>query len=179
MKQPETLRPALVADARREFDSSFTVPAVISRKHVHLVVRIRVSDRIFAVKRDELTGISKLKQVLPIPSSASALLGITTVRGTLVPVFDLAAMLGLTSSREQAAWTLLINRATPVGLAFDDFEGQSEVFSGNFFDGDPPQAGSYFHQIAETDAGKLPVLDIAGLLESIRKNAGQSTPAQG
>jgi len=55
-----------------------------------------------------------------IPGAPSAVLGLVNVRGTLVPVVDTSAAIGLPVSQGTASLVLIERNGRPVGLAVDE-----------------------------------------------------------
>jgi twitching motility protein PilI len=64
--------------------------------------------------------------IAPIPNSAPWLRGMLNLRGALVPVFDLALVLGLSGQarREQSAVLVFGKGAQAVGVVTDGYPGQ-------------------------------------------------------
>lgn len=83
-----------LAALRRSFDEAFAVPPRLREEGLEHLLLIRVAGEALALKTLHVTGLVRIGRILPIPSRIPELLGITGIRGTLVPVFDLAALLG-------------------------------------------------------------------------------------
>ncbi|MCW8133316.1 MAG: hypothetical protein KIS92_23430 [Planctomycetota bacterium] len=66
-----------------------------------------------------------------MPSRAKALLGLTGLRGDLVPVYSLAQLLGYARA-EEPAWLLLCGAGHRFGLAFGQNHGCFSVEPGAF-----------------------------------------------
>jgi chemotaxis signal transduction protein len=62
-----------------------------------------------------------------VPAELPGLLGLSAVRGHLVPVFDLASLLGAGSHSQAPRWVALHEGKELLGLAFDEFEGTEGV----------------------------------------------------
>jgi len=73
---------------------------------------------------------------------------VAVVRGVLVPVFNLAALLGLPPSGEPQ-WFMLLNRETPVAFAFDGLEGRVEVERAHLYVDETGSRRKHIHQLAE------------------------------
>jgi purine-binding chemotaxis protein CheW len=110
-------------------------------------VRLRVASEAYAIPVTQVSGVSELGQVTPVPGSPPGVLGVRNLRGHLVPVIDLAVMLGV--SRVDAPGYLLVAQAQEeqAGLAIDAVSGVSELpdqaedaesgmLSGTVLDGD-------------------------------------------
>ncbi len=71
---------------------------------------------------------------MPVPSRVPELLGLTGIRGVVVPVFSLARLLGFNSERGQAHWLVFCgDRQSPIALAFETMERLFEVASTEIF----------------------------------------------
>lgn len=115
------------AELRRVFDRSFAEApgsAVIDYENL---VAIRVTDDPYAIRVAEIAGVFAGKRFTPLPGSLPELLGIAGFRGAIVPVYDLAMVLGHSRSRAGAPRWLVLAAQLPVGLAFDRFDGHLRV----------------------------------------------------
>lgn len=116
-----------VADLRREFDNSFASNPETPGGRRAVFLNISVAGEALAVATLDITGLAKRKRVVALPTKVTGLLEIMALRGNLIPVYDLAALLGLPASGGAKGWVLFALRETPVALAFDEFEGQVEI----------------------------------------------------
>lgn len=110
---------------RREFDAGFAAAPAPARDLVSIALLVRAGGGVHAVLRRELTAIHAGLRIVPMPSPAPELLGIAQVRNELIPVYDLALLLGLAPS-PSPRWLALAG-TPPIALAFEDFAGQAEV----------------------------------------------------
>lgn len=74
-----------------------------------------------AVALSELASLQPLGTLEPYPGGPEALLGLVALRGAVLPLYDLRALLDLGPS-ERPGW-LLLPRAAPLALAFERFDG--------------------------------------------------------
>ena len=115
-----------LADLRSAFDGSFAAPPPAQSENLLSLIAIRLGSETLVLRTDQITGVARCRRITPLASRAPELLGVTGMRGVLVPVFSLAAMLGLPRN-EKCSWLALAHRESPVALAFDEFEGQIEI----------------------------------------------------
>ncbi|UCH34028.1 MAG: purine-binding chemotaxis protein CheW [Armatimonadota bacterium] len=59
------------------------------------LVTFRLGNESYAVPADHARGIIARQAIVPIPSTPPHVLGVTSFRGEILPVFDLKVMLGL------------------------------------------------------------------------------------
>ena len=114
----------------RAFDESFSRAPVEAVAAVPLLA-VRVGGDALAVRLRETRGFERLRVVTPLPTERAELLGLCGVRGQLVPVFDLAVLLGAPAA-DLARWLILCGDEDPIGLAVSDFEGHAAAVAGDF-----------------------------------------------
>jgi hypothetical protein len=90
---PDTVAERLAA-LREEFDGSFGQPVrPPDAEHAELLT-LRAGGRRYALRLAQTSGLHPDRSVTPLPGPLPALLGLAGFGGTIVPVFDLAALLG-------------------------------------------------------------------------------------
>lgn len=164
---------------RREFDDAFArTPAPIAEAPARLLA-IRAGGAPFALRLDELAGVARDEAVAPVPGGPPELVGIAAIRGRIVPVFDLAALLGLEATGRRLRWLAVARAEDPVALSFERVEraieaGPDDVRAVR----DAPAA--HVRELVRTAAGLVPVLAVAPLLDAIRDRAiARSSDARG
>jgi purine-binding chemotaxis protein CheW len=161
-----------LAQLRSGFDRSFAaIPR--SGEDRASVILIRVAGEVLAIRPCEISGLVKSRKIVPVPSRLPELLGVTALRGALVPVYDLAALLGVPRGTGGLSWLILAPGDTPIALAFDGFEGQEiPEWLGE------PSERQHVRQLVRVGSTIRALLDVRGLTEAIRKSAGVNGPAQ-
>ena len=126
--QPTRSAYALLCDMDRQWRQMGAVAA--SGARVWSGLGVRIGEHRIAVPRDDLSEVIPKPTLTRIPHAAPWVHGIANHRGALLPVFDLAGVLGLGEhAREQLprAWVLVLNTPdTPVGFAVDEVFGHRE-----------------------------------------------------
>ena len=177
MSLPRT-RTALRLDELRDgFDSSFTRPPPPRQDPGEALLRLRVGGAPLAVRLGHLSGLHLMPRLVRLPGAPASVLGLAGLRGQLIAVHDLTALLGLQSG-EPPRWLLLACGSRRVGLAAAGFEGQMRATSEQMRSG----GGSSGHPLLGTsvllpDAPPLPVLDVDSLVRKLLEDA--SGPQQG
>jgi chemotaxis signal transduction protein len=118
------------ADFRHAFDKAFAVPRASSDGAAREdFLTIRIAGDGYAIRLGEIAGLVKGRRIVACPSDVPEFLGIAGVRGTLVSVYSLPALLGYSVGWEHSTG-LLLCAATPteaiegsVGFAFPEFSG--------------------------------------------------------
>ena len=153
------------ADALRDaFDRSFTEPPSPELAHTEEFLAVLIAGHAYALRVGEIGGLFADKVVAPVPSAVPHLLGVAGLRGTIVPVYDLGALLGY-PSRAAARWLVLARSREPVALAFDAFERQLVLSPRDVISGtrERPHVGG----AVRTLDGLRPIADLASVLDEI------------
>lgn len=106
---------------REAFDQSFVRAPEDKKVELHDFLAIQAGGGRYALRLSEVTGLQALKSLTPCPSRRAELLGLSSFRGQVLPVYDLRVLLGSGTARERPAWWVAA-RDGPLGLAFDVFE---------------------------------------------------------
>lgn len=170
-----TLLAESLREMREDFDRAFAVAASRSDRDSEALILVRISGESFAVRAKDATGLVRRTVITPVPTRIPALLGITAVRGELLPVYDTAALLGLQAAAGERSWLLIAGRETPVGFTFDELEGRLEIDPDRLYEADPTAAGKHLRGMARIAAAHLAIVDIPGLIEEIRGLVGRGS----
>lgn len=152
---------------REAFDRSFAQPPVLEAARTEDLLAIRVAGNPYALRVAEIAGLFADKAVVPVPSAVPELLGVSGLRGAIVPVYDLAVLLGYPA---QAAprWLVLARSREPVALAFDAMEAQLAVSPQDviFEVGD---AGAHARGSLRAEGGLRLIAHLPSVLDDIHK----------
>lgn len=113
------------AELREAFDRSFAQAPRTEAAAVENLLAINVGADPYVLRMDEVSGLFTDKKVTRFPGPVSELSGIGGFRGAVLPVYDLALLLGY-SGAASPRW-LVVLAAAPVALAFDSFDGYLSV----------------------------------------------------
>lgn len=130
-RRPLTSAAALIAKAtelRNAFDRE-RAAAISTRgeEQTENLLAIRVGKDPYALRVSEISGLTAGKKIVGFPSPVSELLGVAGVRGVLVSVYSLAALLGYAVEPDEARWLALCGRENYIALAFSNFESYLRV----------------------------------------------------
>jgi purine-binding chemotaxis protein CheW len=114
---------------RRDFDLSFAEPVRSHDEEPVELLAIRAGERPYALRLAQTAGLHPDRPVTPLPGPLPALLGLAGFAGTVVPVYDLAALLGHPIA-ERPRWLVLAIGMPPLGLAFHELDGHVRVGAG-------------------------------------------------
>jgi chemotaxis signal transduction protein len=164
------------AALRQAFDQSFAEPRSAPGELLQNFLAIRVGGEPYAVALSEIASLHTDRKVVPVPSSASAVLGVAAFRGTLAPVYDLRVLLGYASG-SPVRWLMLIRTPELVGLAFDLFEYHLRTASGNVSSGeDGGAAAPHVRGAVRAADGVRPLIHVASLVEKITRHSSPDMP---
>jgi chemotaxis signal transduction protein len=168
------------AELRNAFDRARAIPlSTRAVEKVEGLLSIRVSGDSYAIRVSEITGLANDRKVVAFPSSIPELLGVAGIRGGLVSVYSLAALLGYSREAGQARWLVLCGAEESVGLAFRDFEGYFTVPSTQVYATDQRDAARarVKHVLHAADL-VCTVVSIPDILESIKRRCDNSRPSK-
>ncbi|MEO8844933.1 MAG: chemotaxis protein CheW [Kofleriaceae bacterium] len=110
-------------ELRAAFDRGFAeAPAVVAGAGYELL-RIELGGEPYVVPLADVMSLHVDLRIVAVPATVPTLLGVIALRGAIVAVYDLRALLGLATTRAPR-WIVLANGA---GFAFDGFAGHVRV----------------------------------------------------
>jgi chemotaxis signal transduction protein len=167
-----------LARVRREFDESFArAPSVVPEAHDPFL-KIVVHARPYAVRLVEIRGLLADRTVVPLPGPTPELLGLTAVRGAVVPVYDLGALLGHPPVAGVPRFLLLAGDAEPVGLGFDRFDGYALVARSRLSAPRAESARSHCGEVADFGDEARPVVSIPSIQGTITERVAAMRPTR-
>jgi purine-binding chemotaxis protein CheW len=122
---PDTVARRL-AELRTGFDRSFAEPP--PRQHVESceLLAVRAGRRRYVLPLSQTSGLFCDRPITTLPGPLPALLGLAGFSGTIVPVYDLGALLGHPAP-DPPRWLVLAAGIPAVALAFQDLDGHLRV----------------------------------------------------
>ncbi len=112
-------------ELRRDFDQAFARAPEQKEAHTADLLGITLFGAAYALKLGDVAGLYAGKKIARVPSVKPGLLGIAGFRGVILPVYDLAALIGLPPS-VRPKW-LAVAKSGDVAIAFDSFDGHLRV----------------------------------------------------
>ncbi|MBW6435392.1 chemotaxis protein CheW [Actinoplanes hulinensis] len=161
-----------VTRLREEFDRSFAEPARVLECGTVELLAVSAGDRPYALRLAEASGVHPDRPVTPLPTSVRALLGVAGFAGAVVPVYDLAALLGHPVPR-RPRWLLLAHGTPPLALAFHELDRHLRVPLADVVDGfDGGGPDSCLHEMVRLPDGHRPIVDVPAVRELVHRLAG-------
>jgi purine-binding chemotaxis protein CheW len=160
--------PDRLAELRHAFDASFARPPPDEPAELTDLLAIEAGGRAYVVGLAALAGLVADRPVTRMPGAPPDFLGVVGLRGQLVPVYDLAVLVGGRGVATDAPrWLLLAAGSPALGFAVDRIDGHLRVtddaIAGPARAASPPDAGT----IVRTAAGPRPLIDLAAARAAI------------
>lgn len=174
----ETSRPLETAVVlRQSFDRSFSEAPRATAQPPEQFLAIRVGGDAYAVRLAETAGLIVDRKVIALPSFAPDLLGIAGLRGNIVAVYDLGALLGYPRA-PAGRWLLLIGGTETTGLAFADFEGHLQSAQGDL--AVPDRVGTvrdHVREVVRIGEVMRPIINLVSIAEAIKRRVRSAGPS--
>ncbi|MDR7276248.1 chemotaxis protein CheW [Catenuloplanes atrovinosus] len=157
-----------LGELRASFDRSFADPPREQVAQFQDLLAIAVGGRRYALRLAQSAGLFPNRRVTPLPGPISALLGVAGFRGSIVPVYSLAAVLGQ-PPQPDSRWLVLAAGAPPVALAFEALDGHLRIPAGDVIEeqvGHGPRG--CLRGIVRRPEGARPIVDVAAVRAAIQ-----------
>jgi chemotaxis signal transduction protein len=160
-------------ELRDAFDRGFAgavVPPDTSRSDV---LCIGVGGQPCAIRLGDIASLHAALQIVALPSPAPELLGVAAIRATVLPIYDLAAALGMPGAA--AVRWIAVHRDGQAGFAFERYDGHTRIADGAL--GATAQRGHVAGQLVVDGQPRL-VIDLGSVLTAIEKRFNQGGTAK-
>lgn len=158
---------------RLAFDRSFAEPIVEARPATVDFVSIRLGGEAYAVRMADIVSLRAGVSITPCPSALPELLGIVGLRGVLVPVYDLAALLGHPPSGGR--WLVLAGGGA-LAFAFDEFDDHFRILAAPALR--PDAAPPFVLDTFRADDRAWAVIDLPALADALAQRAAAASSHQ-
>jgi purine-binding chemotaxis protein CheW len=120
-------------------------------------VQVRVADESYALAVEDVIEVSPLDSTTPLPGAPPGLLGLRNVRGSVLPVYDLGALLGAGVQGRASRLVVVADGSFRAGFAVD------EVTAVGPLPARAPAEASFLLGSALLDGRLVGVVDVAAL----------------
>lgn len=159
-------------ELRREFDRGFAAAPALAARLVPVLI-LRVGGHRCVVRLVEAAGVHTCPAITALPSAIEELLGLVILRGTLLAIYDLGALVGLERTSEPR-WLLLAGRPA-VALGFDALEAHTPIPADAFLASASASHRGLAAGAVRIDGVVLPVLSLTSVHDAITRRV---TPAE-
>lgn len=160
---------------RRAFDQAFAAPPADASREVEPFVLLKVADHPYGMRVREIRGFAAARKIIPLPSSIGGLLGLAGFRGSLVPVYDLAGLLGYGALDQPPRWFILCGDAEPLALAFAEFDGYAEHSRADLRPRGTEER-RHVREVLVLGSTARGVIDLPSIIQTVQASVGQGVP---
>lgn len=173
--EEETGLAALAQELREAFDRSFAEPAGQEARVVENLLEIGLGDGSYAVRMSEVGGLFPDRTTVPLPTAVPELVGLASVRGSLLPVYDLARLVGI-ASEEPSRW-LLVAGGRRLAFACPRFGGYFRVSPDAIVARDRGVDSRVREDVSIGDR-VVPLISLESVVNLISRRVSHSSPRQ-
>jgi chemotaxis signal transduction protein len=167
------------ADLREAFDRSFAEPVRPDPPALLDFLSIGIGEETYALPLDQTSGVIADRPIVPVPSPLADLLGVAGVRGSLVPVYSLRALLGYPADGAPTRWLVLAGKGAPIGLAFERFHGHSRAPGDAIVAAASLRTGlAHVAGAVRFGGSTLPVVDVQSIIDDIERRIRAAGPSK-
>ena len=154
---------------REDFDAMFAAAPPPPPEEAEGLLAIRVAGDPYALRMAEVGRLAPCRAVTPLPGAPLAFTGLAGLRGEVLPLWDLAGLLGYPPPRPHPRWLVCCRAAPAWAAAFDGYEGYLKAPLRDLkpFAGGGRAAGLAGSLCVDGNLVR-PVLSLEKLLQSIR-----------
>jgi hypothetical protein len=161
-------------EMRGTFDAAFGLPRAARATDIEQAVIIEVGAHMVACRIGQITRFEADRKIVPL-AGPTGLVGIAGIRGRLIPVYNLAVVLGA-SATGATRWLALCGGHDMIGLGFERIDrfvharGQDVCAL--------PEAGPAAHMREQLRVGTASynILDVASVLTAIKSRSSGEGP---
>ena len=157
------------AELREAFDQSFAVPPAGAPDESTSFLGVTIGANSYALELSEITALFADTRIVPLPSPASEFLGVAALRGGIVPVYSLRALLGHVTGDERPRWLVVAGRERAAAFAFDGLEAYLRVPQADISPAQGEEMRGHMQTNAVIDGKPRPIVSIRSLIDQLEK----------
>jgi chemotaxis signal transduction protein len=166
----------LAADLQRRFDRSFAEPPHPPAAESDELLALHAGGGRYALRLRQAAGLFSDRPVTPLPGPVPALLGVAGFSGTVVPVYDLGALLGAAPTANPR-WLVLAIGSPAIAVAFDQLDGHVRVpMSDVVVEPDGQPGPDYLRGMVALPDGTRPIVDLPAVRAGVHALTGAAGP---
>jgi chemotaxis signal transduction protein len=127
----------------------------------NLCVRVAAAGESYALPVDAVLEVAELEGITPVPGATPTVLGVRNLRGAVLPVVDLAGVLGLPRADGPRRIVVAAEGGRIAGLAVDSVAGVESLP-----DASEPADSPYLSGAALTDGVLVGLVDLSSVLDA-------------
>ena len=174
MSLPDRPASATAIGLRHAFDRSFAEPSRDGRTTTDDFLMVRIGSDSYAIRLSDVAGLFLDKAITRLPTRYPALVGTAGFRGSILPVYELAVLLGCPPTTALSRWMVLAAK-TPVALTLNGFDGHLRIARQASA---PRASGSeplrpHLREVVRTPDGVRPILNLQSVVNAIKHQLPQ------
>jgi purine-binding chemotaxis protein CheW len=159
-----------MAQLRTAFDSSFAEP-VQPHDEIHVeLLAVRAGGRPYALRLSQTSGVYPDRPITALPGPLPSLLGVAGFGGGILPVYDLAALLGHPAG-DRPRWLVLAAGTPPLAFAFGELDGHFRVAEDAVITEGHEGAGC-LRGMVPLPGGTRPIVDVPAARAAVHRLTG-------
>jgi len=161
------------SELRDAFDRGFAAAVLPPDASRSDMLCVQIGGQPCAVRIGDIASLHAELRIVPLPSRAPELLGVAAIRAIVLPVYDLAGVLGMPGSA--AARWIAVHRDGQAGFAFERYDGHARTAEDSL-----KPAGKRSHVAGQLVIGGQPrlVIDLGSVLAALEARFNQSGTAK-
>jgi purine-binding chemotaxis protein CheW len=132
---------------------------------VSLYVWLEAGGERYALPVEQVQEIEPLRELTPLPRAPRETLGLVNIRGRIVPVLDLAQLLGTEGAAKPSRLVVATVSGSCVAFAVDEVTSVAPLRDLQ------PDAGGMFVGTSQTSGALMGVIDAGRILASVNQGA--------
>ncbi len=156
---------------RREFDATFARAPADVRPDADAFLAVIVGGDGYCIRVREISALTAARKIVALASPIPEFLGLAGIKGRIVPVYSLAALMGYPREARAPSWFVLGKGAQAVAFAFAGLEGQVESAPSDVLAPGDGERRRHVGAILQTSRGVHGVLDMASLESDVAERA--------
>ena len=154
----------------RAFDRTFAEAPRTVAEDTEDLLGASVGGGSYLLRLRDVSGLAARPKVVPLPSPVTEFIGVMGLRGSVVPVYSLGALLGHPSLSEDPAWVFLIGeRSATVGLGAREFTGYLRLARRAFAAAPASERGGLVRETARNGQHLRGVIDVGAVVVSLQE----------
>lgn len=129
-------------------------------------VTVRVGPELYALRVEQVLEVVEVGRLTVVPGARAGTLGLQNLRGSALPVFDLAALLGVSGDERRSRLVVTESGGCRAGLAVDEVRDVGPLPE----DGDDADS-PLLTRTTLTDDVLIGVLDLEALFATLQRTA--------
>lgn len=179
MKEARSNLAGRARELAQAFDATFAEAPHTDAQKFEDVLAIRLGGEAHALRLSEVAGLFARRNIVRLPSALPELLGLVSLRASIVPVYDLGALLGC--SRQTEPHWLVLAASAAIALAFEELEGYQRLPAASIIAGAPSTDSAEVgaRELVRIGTELRPLVRLPTVIEGIAKRAEQLKKREG